>query len=180
MAGRGRSRARRLLAVLLLAPVLELAVAIEIGRRVGTVPTLLALVALSAVGVLVLVRQGRGWMQVLQQAAATGRPPGAGAGGARIATRAGAGILLALPGFVTGLLGALLLLPPVGAAVGRAAARRVARAAGGAGRAGGAVNVVITGEVIDRQNPTQDDPTQDGPDTEDDGPPPAVGPGAAG
>jgi UPF0716 protein FxsA len=179
MAGRGRSRARRLLAVLLLAPVLELAVAIEIGRRVGTVPTLLALVALSAVGVLVLVRQGRGWMQVLQQAAATGRPPGAGAGGARIATRAGAGILLALPGFVTGLLGALLL-PPVGAAVGRAAARRVARAAGGAGRAGGAVNVVITGEVIDRQNPTQDDPTQDSPDTEDDGPPPAVGPGAAG
>lgn len=170
---------RRLLAVLLLGPVAELAVAIEVGRRIGTLPTVLALLALSAVGMLVLVGQGRGWMRALQQAAATGLPPGTGADGARIATRAGAGILLALPGFVSGLLGLLLLVPPIGAGVRRIAARRVARAAGGVRGAGAAGRVVITGEVVERQDGQPPGAEQDRVDDRDDGPagPPAVGPG---
>lgn len=174
---------RRLLVVLLLGPVVELAVAIEIGRRIGTLPTVLALLALSAVGMLVLVGQGRGWMRALQQAAVTGMPPGTGTDGARIATRAGAGILLALPGFVTGALGLLLLVPPIGAVVRRIAARRVARAAGGVGGVGSGVGsgvggaarggqVVITGEVIERQDAGEQGSGDDGPSG-----PPAVGPG---
>jgi UPF0716 protein FxsA len=175
---------RRLLVVLLLGPVVELAVAIEIGRRIGTLPTVLALLALSAVGMLVLVGQGRGWMRALQQAAVTGMPPGTGADGARIATRAGAGILLALPGFVTGVLGLLLLVPPIGAGVRRLAARRVAHAAGGVGGVGGpggvggtggaarGGQVVITGEVIEREDAGEREPGDDGPSG-----PPAVGPG---
>src|SRR5512135_1053165 len=110
--GRGR-RPRRsvlLLAAILLLPVLEIAVAVQIGVRIGAIPTLLALLVLSAVGVLVLRRVGLSALRTLNTPIID-RPPGPPP--ADTALVVVAGLLLLLPGFVTGAAGLVLLLPPV-------------------------------------------------------------------
>ncbi|WP_088287964.1 FxsA family protein [Kineosporia sp. A_224] len=135
--GPGRRRpgaGRWLLAGALLLPVVEIAAAVAVARRIGAGWTVVALLALSVVGLVVLRRAARGAFAALGPvpgapagAAATGPVPGASsARGADLALEAAGGVLLALPGFVTAVLGALLLLPPV---------RRPLRPALGAGAA---------------------------------------------
>ena len=164
-----RAAGRRILAAVLLLPVVELAVAIEVGRRIGTGPTVLVLVAISVTGLIVVSRQGKGFTRLVREAG--GWPAGRDPSG--IAINAAAGILLILPGFITGLVGALLFLPPVRGGLRRLAARRAAADGGRRPRAGTqrVPGVVVTGEVITSQ---QADAAPPAARTTDD--PPAVGP----
>jgi UPF0716 protein FxsA len=98
-------------AVLLLLPVAEIAVAIQVGLRIGAGWTVLLLLLGSAVGVLVLRRVGMASVRRLATRANTvpgstaARPP------AQTALIVLAGTLLLIPGFVTDVAGLALLLP---------------------------------------------------------------------
>lgn len=92
-------------------PILEIFVAVQVAHLIGGGLTLLLLVAMSFLGWRLLRRQGaRTWREV-RQALNEGRSPGRQASdGALILVGAA---LLTLPGFVTGAIGLLFLLPPI-------------------------------------------------------------------
>jgi UPF0716 protein FxsA len=112
---------------LLLLAVLELAVFILVGRAVGFGAALLLVFAASLLGVVLLRREGMRAWRGFRATVESRQPPG------RQVTDGVVGLLgallLALPGLVSGVLGALLLVPPLRrlARVGvqRAAERRV-------------------------------------------------------
>jgi UPF0716 protein FxsA len=106
------------LAVLfILVPLAELAVIIAVGKAIGVLATLLLLLAFSLVGAWLAKRQGLAAWQRFQLALAEGRMPTREvADGAMILL---AGALLFTPGFLTDLVGLLLLVPAT-----RALARR--------------------------------------------------------
>jgi UPF0716 protein FxsA len=114
--------------VFILIPTAEIAVAIVVADQIGWGWTLLALLGLSILGVLVI----RGTFRAAREIATTAQPmsaaPAVGAKAADAGFRLLAGILLVIPGFITGTIGLLLLLPPVRAlariAAGNAMIRR--------------------------------------------------------
>ena len=108
----GRRR-RRLLPwlplVLLAAVVVDLAVIILVGRQVGVLWTLVALVGMSVLGLWLLRREGgRAW-RALRTAARAGEMPSRQLADGILVLLGG--ILLILPGFVSDLLGIVLVLP---------------------------------------------------------------------
>ena len=110
-----------LVLALVVVPLVELAVIIEVGGAIGALDTLGLLLLVSIVGVYVVKRQGLGVLRRIQRERMEGRVPTAAlADGALILV---AGVLLLAPGFVTDVAAILLLLPPVRAGV-RAALRR--------------------------------------------------------
>jgi UPF0716 protein FxsA len=119
----------------ILVPIAELAVIVTAGRSIGFLPTFVLLVGLSLTGAWLARREGLSAWRRLQLALAEGRMPTVEvADGAMILL---AGALLLTPGFLTDVVGVLLLLPPVRAAVRRAGPRLVAwrlRRMGGQGR----------------------------------------------
>lgn len=96
--------------VLLGLPLAEIAGFVIVGRALGVALTLL-LVLLSAVAGVALLRiKGLGVLRRVQEAARSGVDPGLDViGGALIFIAA---ILLIVPGFLTDIVGLLLLLPP--------------------------------------------------------------------
>ena len=105
----------------ILVPIAELAVIITAGRSIGFLPTFVLLVTFSLLGAWLARREGLSAWRRLQLALAEGRMPTAEvADGAMILL---AGALLLTPGFLTDVVGVLLLLPPVRAAVRRVAPR---------------------------------------------------------
>ena len=136
-----RHRALRPLLVLLLvvAPLVELYVLIQVGQVVGALWTVLALVAVSVLGAWLLRREGWRTWRAVQAALTTGRLPGREVADGALVVLAGA--LLLTPGFVSDATGLLLLLPPVRAVARRAllsyAGSRVAPGLGGLGGMGG-------------------------------------------
>jgi UPF0716 family protein affecting phage T7 exclusion len=108
-----RRRATWLGTALLAVPILEIIVAIQVQRRVGTTVTILMLLAACAAGTVIVRRVG---LQALRRLPAPGREQSRAASG-RPAPDAAllvlAGVLLIVPGFVTDAAGLLLLLPPV-------------------------------------------------------------------
>jgi UPF0716 protein FxsA len=152
------------LAAVLALLVLELAVAIAVGRWIGAGWAVLALLALSSLGGVTIARAGTSTFAEVDARVRRGEPPGTGIADSAVLFIAG--LLLVVPGFVTGVVGLLLLVPPVRALARRPLERRMLRAAadrvvffgpaspfGPAGRRGGAV---ITGEVIEEE-PRPDD-----------------------
>jgi UPF0716 protein FxsA len=103
--------------VLIGVPLVEVFVFIEVGRAIGWVPALAVLLGTSVLGVHLMRVQGRSAIERVSKAVSERRPP------ARAAIDGALGFLgaalLALPGFVTDVLGALLLFPST-----RALARR--------------------------------------------------------
>lgn len=106
-----------LLLILLLLPVAEIAMFIEVGGWIGAWPTV-GLVVLSAIlGSVLVRRQGLTAMKRAQEAAERGEfPVGAVFEGFCIVL---AGVLLMIPGFLTDVVGLLLFVPPVRNALGR-------------------------------------------------------------
>lgn len=104
-------RGRWVLAGLLLLPVAELAVAILVGQWIGAWPTVLALLALSGVGLLILRREGLGAWRAMVDAAAAGDMPTPHRDPVDAALMLLAGLLFLVPGFITAAAGAVLLLP---------------------------------------------------------------------
>jgi len=104
-------------------PLTEIAVFIQVGGILGLWPTLAVVVLTAVAGTALLRRQGLATLQRAQQNVANGELPGAEIFDAVCLLVAGA--LLLTPGFVTDGVGALLLVPPLRAALRRGLARRL-------------------------------------------------------
>lgn len=98
------------LTLLLLVPVVELLVIIEVGQRIGGPETLLLLIAMSVLGAWLVKTQGIGvWRRLNRQLSAGRVPANELVDGALILL---AGVLMLIPGFVTDIVGLGLLIPP--------------------------------------------------------------------
>jgi UPF0716 protein FxsA len=96
---------------LIVAPIIEIAVFIQVGDWVGFGPAILLLILVSIVGVWVVKHQGTGVLRRMRTEIQAGRVPTAELiDGVLILA---AGLLLLLPGFVSDILALLLLVPIV-------------------------------------------------------------------
>lgn len=145
-----------LVLLLLLLPVLEIAVMIQVGTWIGAGPTVLLIVASFFAGALLLRHQGLATMRRAQETLDRGELP-VGAVFQGFCVVAGA-ILLMIPGFITDVVGLLLLLPFPRNAIGRwlldrlraSGALRVWTSTGQGGAASdGTSGGMTAGEVID-------------------------------
>ena len=117
-----------LIAAILLLPIAELYVIIQVGQAIGLIPTLAILVLDGFVGAALARSQGRAAWERFNRALASGRVPARETfDGAMIIL---GGALLVAPGFITDVFGFALLLPPTRAllrtGVARMARRRMA------------------------------------------------------
>ncbi|WP_320672749.1 FxsA family protein [Patulibacter defluvii] len=106
----------------------EIWLALLVADQIGAAPTVLLLLGGSLLGSRLIARAGLRTWQRVGEAARSGRSPGAEALDGALLLAGGA--LLLVPGFASGVLGLVLLLPPVRAGARRfvlpLAARRVA------------------------------------------------------
>lgn len=99
-----------LIAIFIVVPLLELYVIINLGGAIGLGPTLFLLLVDSVLGALLLRSQGRAAWVALNRAISENRVPGKEVLDGVMIIFGGA--LLLTPGFLTDILGVLLLLPP--------------------------------------------------------------------
>ena len=104
-------------------PLLELAVMIKVGQSIGVLWTLLALVGIGVAGGLIVRAQGFAAMGRAFEAARGGRPPIEPVVDSMFLMLAG--VLFLIPGFITDVAGALLLIPPLRRSFARWAFRRM-------------------------------------------------------
>jgi len=99
------------LLALILTPLIEITLFVEIGGEIGALPVVLLTVATAAAGIGLVRAQGLHTLRSAQRELDAGRAPVAEMmHGAMLVA---AGLFLLAPGFMTDALGALLLLPPV-------------------------------------------------------------------
>jgi UPF0716 protein FxsA len=96
---------------LLLAVVAEITVFVLLGRWVGFGSTILLVLTASLLGLLLLRREGMRAWRGFREATNAGRPPGQQVTDGVVGLAAG--LLLAVPGLVSGAVGLLLVLPPI-------------------------------------------------------------------
>jgi UPF0716 protein FxsA len=101
--------------VLLAATIIELVVLVVVGHTIGVLATIGLLILASLVGVAMLRREGARTLAAFVEALRTRRPPHRELLDGMLIAAAGA--LIVLPGFVSDILGLLLLLPPIRALV---------------------------------------------------------------
>ncbi len=124
-----------LVLVFIVVPIAELYVLIQIGQAIGVLPTIALLILDSILGAALMRQQGRAaWMR-FNRALQEGRVPGREVIDGVLVIFGGA--LLLTPGFLSDILGLLLLLPPTravvrGVLVRRFGGRLVASATSGA------------------------------------------------
>ena len=106
-------------------PIAELAVIIQVGQAIGVWWTIALLIADSLLGSVLMRMQGRAAWRRFNQAVQAGRVPTREVLDGALVIFGGA--LLLTPGFVTDILGLLLLLPPSRAIVRGVLSRRLAR-----------------------------------------------------
>jgi UPF0716 protein FxsA len=111
--------------MLLAIPVAELYVILQVSQQVGVLETIALLVLISAVGAWLLKQQGLATWARLQRTLAEGRVPGKELTDGALILFGGA--LLLTPGFLTDIVGIVLLFPVTRAAVKRAARPLLAR-----------------------------------------------------
>lgn len=97
--------------IVLLMPILEIAGFIVVGKALGLWLTLALIILTSLLGLIILRNGGLGMVRNLQNASQKGAEPAEAivSGGMRVI----AGILLFVPGFITDIIGLLLLMPAV-------------------------------------------------------------------
>lgn len=137
-----------LLALLLALPFIEIWVAIKVAGVIGAPATMLAIVAMSVVGWYLMRGEGTSvWRRATTEISAGRTPARELLDGAMVLV---GGICLILPGFVTGVFGLLLLLPPIRSLLRPLMSRwmttRAERLAGS-----GRVNAVMVDTVVDAQ-----------------------------
>jgi UPF0716 protein FxsA len=108
-------------------PLAELYVIIEVGRWIGAPATIGLLVLDSILGSLLLRSQGRAAWRRLNEALAEGRMPHSEVQDGVLVVFGGA--FLITPGFITDIIGLLMLLPPTRPLVRRLVMRALARRA---------------------------------------------------
>jgi len=110
-----------LIVAFIVVPLAELALIIEVGQALGLPATIAILLADSILGGLLMRAQGRAAWRRLREAMDAGRVPHRETLDGALVIFGGA--LLLTPGFITDVVGLLLLIPPT-----RAVARRIASA----------------------------------------------------
>src|SRR3954447_683135 len=112
----------------ILVPIAEIYVIIQVGQAIGALWTVLLLIADSIIGARLLRWQGgRAWLN-FQNAVAAGRIPHRESMDSILVVLGGAFLLT--PGFITDILGLVLLAPPTRAVVRRFAVRMLQRRSG--------------------------------------------------
>jgi UPF0716 protein FxsA len=104
-------------------PIAELFVIIQVGEAIGVLPTIALLIADSILGSMLMRSQGRAAWRRFNTALAEGRIPHREVLDGALVIFGGA--LLLTPGFLSDILGLLLLLPPTRALLRGVVARRV-------------------------------------------------------
>jgi UPF0716 protein FxsA len=104
-----------LFALLILVPIAELYVIVQVGQGIGIFATLVLLVAVSILGAYLLKREGTATWKRLRASMAEGKMPTNEATDGALILLGGA--LLLTPGFLTDIVGLLFVLPPSRAAV---------------------------------------------------------------
>lgn len=131
------------LLVLIVATGIEVTVLIAVGHAIGVLATIGLLILASLVGAVLLRCEGARTLRAFADAVRTRRPPHRElVDGMLIAT---AGVLIVLPGFVSDVVGLLLLLPPTRALV----RQRMLRSASLHTPARFMPGAVVEGEVVD-------------------------------
>ncbi|MGI9022741.1 MAG: FxsA family protein [Acidimicrobiales bacterium] len=110
--------------VFLVVPLIELYVIIQVGQVIGALNTIAVLLIVSFAGAWLVKREGMGVARRFREQTALGRVPARELADGVLILFAGA--LLLTPGFVTDVLGILLLLPPVRSLIRAQGLRRVA------------------------------------------------------
>jgi len=106
-----------LILLLVIVPLVELYVLIQVGQVIGALPTIGLLVLMSLLGAWLLRREGvRAWSR-FRRTLDSGRLPTAEVVDGALVVLGGA--LMVTPGFVTDVVGLLLVLPPSRAALNR-------------------------------------------------------------
>jgi UPF0716 protein FxsA len=114
-----------LVAIFIAVPLAEIYVIIQVGEAIGVIPTVLILAADSIVGSMLLKSQGRRvWARFRQTVERGGMPHREVLDGVLVIF---GGAFLITPGFLTDVIGALLLLPPTRALFRRLLVRRLGR-----------------------------------------------------
>jgi UPF0716 protein FxsA len=121
-----------LVVIFIVVPIAELYVIIKVGEAIGLLPTILLLLADAVLGSMLLRHQGRAAWIRFNRALAEGRLPHKEVFDGVLVIMGGA--LLLTPGFLTDILGLILLIPPTRALIRAMSARFVRRrlALGGA------------------------------------------------
>lgn len=127
-----------LILVFIVVPIAELYVIIQVGQVIGALPTIAILVADSILGSWLLRTQGRTAWRRFNEAVREGRVPAREVLDGTLVIFGGA--FLITPGFITDVIGIVLLLPPTRAVVRRGLVGFFSRrfVGGMVGRAGGA------------------------------------------
>ena len=103
---------KRVILAILLLPAAEIAAFVLVAAFVGITGAVLLMVATTLAGILVLRHSGRGGISRFRVAVADGEITASEVNSAGFLTVLG-GLLLVLPGFLTDLVGAVLLIAPV-------------------------------------------------------------------
>ncbi len=157
----------------LIVPVVEIYVIVQVGQQIGVLPTVILLLAESALGAWLVRREGRRAWQALQGAVRTGSLPSRELADAALVLVGGT--LLLTPGFVTDVVGFFFVLPVtrplarrlLGVLVARRAGRATGRVTGrfgmpgGVGRSGetpGAAGASRSGDRVVPGEVVRDDP----------------------
>jgi UPF0716 protein FxsA len=156
-----------LVLLLVVVPLVEIFLLIQVGQVLGPLPTIALLVLMSVIGGVLLKREGRRTWRAFRAALQAGRLPAAEVADGALVIVGGA--LLLTPGFATDVVGLLCVLPGSRAALRRLLTGVVARRLGPAGvagalaadrlgarrrRTGGAGPGVVDGEVLDPRDGT--------------------------
>jgi UPF0716 protein FxsA len=156
-----RSRLAYLPLVFPLLAFAEFLAFVSVAHAIGFLWAAVLLAASSAAGIVLLRREGIRGFRAFQEATRAGRPPATEVTNSLIGLAGG--LLLALPGFITGVTGLVLLLPPSRILIRRGVERLAERRLGGAatGDLFGPRRVhvhqsdPVTVVVVDEQRPTQ-------------------------
>jgi UPF0716 protein FxsA len=114
-----------LVAIFIAVPIAEIYVIIQVGEAIGAIPTILILVADSVIGSMLWRSQGRRvWARFRQTVERGGVPHREVIDGVLVIF---GGAFLITPGFISDVVGILLLLPPTRAVIRRLLIRRLGR-----------------------------------------------------
>jgi UPF0716 protein FxsA len=104
-----------LIVLFIVVPIVELAVFVQVSGMIGFLPSLLLVVTFSLAGAWLVKREGLGVMRRVQAQLQRGETPAVDIVNGLLILVAGA--LMLFPGFVTDIIGLLLLIPPTRALV---------------------------------------------------------------
>jgi UPF0716 protein FxsA len=142
--------------VFIVAPLVELYVIVQVAQSIGVLETIAALIVISAIGAWLVKAAGISVIVRIQQQLAVGRMPTNELVDGGILLFAGA--LMLAPGFLSDILGILLILPPTRAVVRKILLRSYkARVERGGGAATWASRRMWGGVVVDAESFEDDD-----------------------